>query len=179
MIPRNTTTAVANDFGVEEATLRSRADMKPVPSATPTPIMMVKQFPAQKSREIRHHRGDHIPDAVRRQKAYGLHCLFSNLTACAVQKIICDRQSQESAQGGHKDDNSRQNQENHCRVRQPVPHPLHGIQGFQDHAFFCPSFAKTIPPIMCILCPVKFLLRPYSISGLSFPSLPAYITFSY
>ena len=48
MIPKNTTTDVTNIFGVEAATFRKRADIKPVPSATPTPIMMVNTVPNAK-----------------------------------------------------------------------------------------------------------------------------------
>ena len=49
MMPRNTTTAVTNAFGVEATTLRSNADINPVPSATPTPIMMVNTVPSAKN----------------------------------------------------------------------------------------------------------------------------------
>ena len=48
MMPRNTTTAVTIPFGVDAATLRRRADKKPVPSATPTPIIIVNTVPSAK-----------------------------------------------------------------------------------------------------------------------------------
>lgn len=49
IIPKNTTTAVTNAFGVEAATFLSNADINPVPSATPTPIMMVNTVPSAKN----------------------------------------------------------------------------------------------------------------------------------
>ena len=48
IIPKNTTTEVTNAFGVEAATFRKRADINPVPSATPTPIIIVNTVPKAK-----------------------------------------------------------------------------------------------------------------------------------
>lgn len=49
MIPRNTTTDVTSPFGVDAATLRRSADKNPVPSATPTPIIIVNTVPSAKN----------------------------------------------------------------------------------------------------------------------------------
>ena len=48
MMPRNTTMAVTRVLGAEFAARRSMAEIMPLPSATPTPIMMVKTVPRAK-----------------------------------------------------------------------------------------------------------------------------------
>ena len=131
--------------------------MKPVPSATPTPIMMVKTVPSAKNP---------VKLGTTAVTIYRMLSGAKRLTASTVFLVISPLVRSRKS---YVTDNPRNPHRADTRMTIPVrirkitagsgslfPTRSTVSKAFWTMLFFCPSFAKTIPPIMCILCPAKF-----------------------